>query len=104
MLQQGYYRFPTINDEQIIFVSEDDLWTVPSGGGIARRLTSGLGAASFPALSHDGKWVAFSGRDEGPLEAFVMPRRGRPAPQAHLVRIVHARGGLERCPAGSGHQ
>lgn len=40
----GYYRFPTINQETIIFVSEDDLWTVPRTGGIARRLTNGAWA------------------------------------------------------------
>ena len=25
---KGYYRFPTINKNQIVFVSEDNLWTV----------------------------------------------------------------------------
>ncbi len=76
MSQAGYYRHPTIHHDQIIFVSEDDLWTVDAGGGTARRLTSGLGAASYPSLSPDGKWVAFSGRDEGPLEVFLMPAAG----------------------------
>ncbi len=78
MPQPGYYRFPTLYRDQIIFISEDDLWTVPAAGGTARRLTSGLGAASFPALSPDGRWVAFSGRDEGPTEAFLMPAEGGP--------------------------
>ena len=65
MKTQGYYRFPTIHNNTVVFVSEDDLWTVSAEGGIARRLTSGLGSASHPALSLDGKWLAFSGRDEG---------------------------------------
>jgi tricorn protease len=39
---QGYYRFPTINGDCIVFVGEDDLWTVPASGGMARRLTSNL--------------------------------------------------------------
>src|SRR5262245_35123971 len=64
----GYYRFPTILDDVIAFVSEDDLWCVSSAGGEARRLTSGLGSTSHPAYSRDRKWLAFSGREEGPLE------------------------------------
>ncbi|HVM62175.1 MAG TPA: PDZ domain-containing protein [Verrucomicrobiae bacterium] len=76
MKTPGYYRFPTINQDTVVFVSEDDLWTVSTDGGIARRLTSGLGAASHPSLSNDGQWLAFSGRDEGSLEVYVMPARG----------------------------
>ncbi len=76
MTSAGYYRFPTIHDDQIVFVSEDDLWTVSAEGGVARRLTSGLGAASYPKLSPDGKWLAFSGREEGHTEVYVMPAEG----------------------------
>ncbi|CAN5350786.1 S41 family peptidase [soil metagenome] len=72
----GYYRFPTIQGEKIAFSSEDDLWQVSAGGGEARRLTSGLGSATNPVYSRDGQWLAFSGREEGPLEVFVMPADG----------------------------
>jgi len=76
MSQPGYYRFPTLFQDQITFVSEDDLWTVSASGGTARRLTSGLGAIQYPSYSPDGRWLAFSGRDEGPLEVFLMPAEG----------------------------
>jgi len=76
MKTQGYYRFPTIHNNTVVFVSDDDLWTISADGGIARRLTSGLGSVSHPALSRDGKWLAFSGRDEGSLEVYVMPAEG----------------------------
>jgi tricorn protease len=72
----GYYRQPTMCRDQIVFVSEDDLWTVERTGGTARRLTSGLGSAMYPALSPDGANLAFSGREEGPVEAWVMPSCG----------------------------
>ncbi|MBC8106511.1 MAG: PDZ domain-containing protein [Anaerolineae bacterium] len=69
----GYFRFPTIHADNIAFVSEDDLWQVSASGGEARRLTSGLGSTTTPAYSLDGKWLAFSGKEEGPLEVYVMP-------------------------------
>lgn len=42
-MAKGYYRFPTIHKDTIVFVCEDDLWTVPASGGVARRLTSNRG-------------------------------------------------------------
>jgi tricorn protease len=78
-MANGYYRFPTIHDEGVVFVSEDDLWTVPAGGGVARRLTSGLAQAAFPCLSPDGSLLAFTGREEGQSEVYVMPAEGGPA-------------------------
>ena len=72
----GYYRSPTICQNTIVFVCEDDLWTVPVEGGVARRLTSNLGAAGSPRLSPDGEHLAFAGREEGPSEVYTMPALG----------------------------
>ncbi len=72
----GYYRHPTISNNTIVFVCEDDLWTVAAGGGIARRLTVNPGAASFPVFSPDGQALAFTGRDDGPAETYVMSAEG----------------------------
>ena len=76
--QPGYYRFPAIHRDTIVFACEEDLWTVAASGGIPRRLTSGLGAAGAPSVSPDGKWLAFSGREEGPLEIWIMSAEGGP--------------------------
>lgn len=72
----GYYRYPTIHQNNVVFVSEDDLWSVPADGGIARRLTSNLGAVTSPMLSHDGSQLAFVGREEGGPEVYVMEAEG----------------------------
>ena len=74
--QSGYYRFPTIQGDRVVFVCEDDLWTVPVEGGVAIRLTANLGEVTTPALSPDGSQLAFIGREEGNAEVYVMPSTG----------------------------
>ena len=76
---RGYIRFPTVRGDRVVFVCEDDLWTVPLSGGPARRLSANPGAMSRPALSPDGTLVAYTGRDEGHDEVWVMPADGGPA-------------------------
>src|SRR5262249_5757672 len=78
-MSPGYYRFPTIHSDRLVFVSEDDLWAVPAAGGVARRLTPNLGAVSAPLFSPDGGRLAFPGREEGHSEVYVRDWEGGPA-------------------------
>jgi len=78
-MASGYYRFPTVHKETVVFVSEDDLWSIPLRGGVARRLTSSLSEATRPVLSPDGKWLAFVGREDGQSDVYLMPAMGGPA-------------------------
>jgi tricorn protease len=72
----GYYRYPAIHGDTIIFTAEDDLWSVSAKGGAARRLTSNPGKEIYPSISPDGKTVAFSAEYEGPLDVYTMPIEG----------------------------
>lgn len=72
----GYYRQPSVSGDTIVFVAEGDLWKVPSKGGVATRLTSHPGDESWPAVSPDGKTIAFVASYEGPREVYTMPLGG----------------------------
>ena len=73
---QGYYRFPTIHNHQVVFVSEDDLWSITSNNLRAVRLTTNISQISSPLLSPDGKWIAYVGREDGNTEVYLMPSMG----------------------------
>ena len=73
---KGYPRFPTIHGSQIVFTAEDDLWLLGDGGGRAERLTASVAEATNPRFSPDAQSIAFTGRDEGPAEVYIMPIDG----------------------------
>jgi tricorn protease len=75
-MNQGYFRHPTLHGETVVFVCEDDLWSVPLSGGRATRLTAGLGHISHPLFSPDGRWIAYTGSDDGHQEVYVIPAEG----------------------------
>jgi len=75
-MTSGYYRQPAIHRDTIVFVCEDDLWSVPVGGGVARRLTANPGLVAFPRISPDGKRIAFTRTEDGPAEVYVMDADG----------------------------
>ncbi|HEY9720683.1 MAG TPA: hypothetical protein V6D47_01635, partial [Oscillatoriaceae cyanobacterium] len=77
-MTQGYFRFPTLHGDSLVFTCEDDLWRVGVEGGVPSRLTAGSGASTHAVLSPDGRWIAFTGREEGGTEVYVMPAGGGP--------------------------
>jgi tricorn protease len=72
----GYYRYPSLHGDTVVFTSEGDLWSVGIHGGAAQRLTSGSGIESMARISPDGLSVAFVGQYEGPSEVYTVPLAG----------------------------
>ena len=48
-------RFPDVHGSRVAFCYGGDLWTAPSAGGLAARLTAHPGQELFPKFSPDGK-------------------------------------------------
>ena len=57
-LHLGYYTWPDLHGNTIVFTSEGDLWTVDVRGGAAHRLTSDPGRETHARISPDGTTVA----------------------------------------------
>ena len=72
----GYYRFPAIHGDTVVFTAEGDLWRVGVEGGVAQRLTTHHGVESHATISPDGTLIAFSAQYEGPTEVYTMPLAG----------------------------
>jgi tricorn protease len=74
--QLGFYRQPAIWNDTLVFVAEGDLWRVGVTGGAAQRLTTHPEEESRPAISPDGKVVAYAATYEGPGEVYTIPLEG----------------------------
>ena len=75
----GYYRFPTVNKDTIVFVGrrrpvERPAWRWYCPAADLQRVRR-----PGPVLSPDGNWLAFVGREEGQADVYVMPVLGSPA-------------------------
>lgn len=69
-------RFPTINNDQVVFSYGGDLYSVDAEGGTARKLTTHNGYEMFPRFSPDGKHIAFTAQYDGNTEVFIIPAEG----------------------------
>ncbi len=74
--QTKLLRFPDIRGDRVIFTYGGDLWTAPSAGGMAIRLTSHPGVELFGKFSPDGKWIAFTGQYDGDEQVYIVPTTG----------------------------
>ena len=73
---EGYYQYPDIHGNTIVFAAEGDIWRVSTEGGLAQRLTTHPEEERYPAISPDGKTIAYSASYEGPIQVYTLPMDG----------------------------
>src|SRR5205085_7398011 len=77
----AHYPALSPDGKRLCFEYMGDLWTVPSSGGSATRLTLHRAYDGYPRWSPDGNWIAFSSNREGNFDVFIVPARGGEARQ-----------------------
>jgi tricorn protease len=73
---EGYYQYPDVHNDKVVFCAEGDIWTVSLDGGLAYRLTTHAEEEMYPTFSPDGKSILFSASYEGPTELYTIPIDG----------------------------
>ncbi len=66
----------TPDGQSVIFSFEGDLWKANIQDGKALRITAMQGYETDARVSPDGKWIAFTGRQYGNADVFIMPVEG----------------------------
>ncbi|HET6995209.1 MAG TPA: hypothetical protein VFI06_09530, partial [Chitinophagaceae bacterium] len=66
----------TPDGQTVVFSFEGDLWKADIKSGQASRLTAMQGYETSPKVSPDGRWIAFTGRQYGNADVFVVPVGG----------------------------
>ncbi len=66
----------TPDGQTVIFSFEGDLWKAGVSDGLATRITAMQGYETSPRVSPDGKWIAFTGRQYGNGDIYIMPVNG----------------------------
>ena len=66
----------TPDGQTIVFSFEGDLWKASVKDGVATRLTAMQGYENGAKVSPDGKWIAFTGRQYGNSDVYLLPIEG----------------------------
>ena len=66
----------TPDGQTVIFAFEGDLWKANVSDGNATRLSAMQGYETSPRVSPDGKWIAFTGRQYGNGDIYIMSVNG----------------------------
>jgi len=72
----GYYRYPDLHNDTLVFTAEGDLWVADINIGKAQRLTTHVAEETQASLSNDGQRIAFVANYEGAREVYVISING----------------------------
>lgn len=72
----GYYRYPALHNDTLVFTAEGDLWKIKLGETYAQRLTTHPAEEKGANISPDGNWLAFVANYSGTPEVHIMPIQG----------------------------
>ena len=71
-----FARYPHVSQGKLVFSYHGDIWIANENGSSPMRLTAHVARDTFPRLSPDGKWVAFTSDRFGNDDVFVVPAGG----------------------------
>jgi tricorn protease len=69
-------RSPAVSASRVAFVYADDLWVADLDGHNVRRLTTDGTVEGSPVFSPDGQTIAYSAKQEGNTDVYVIPAGG----------------------------
>jgi tricorn protease len=71
-----FARYPHVSQGKLVFSYHGDIWIANENGSNPVRLTAHIARDTFPRLSPDGRWVAFTSDRFGNADVFVIPATG----------------------------
>ena len=71
-----FARYPHASHGKLVFSYHGDIWVANENGSNPMRLTAHVARDTFPRISPDGRWVAFSSDRFGNTDVFVIPIAG----------------------------
>lgn len=75
-MSNAYLQTPAIAGDTIIFMTDDDLFSVSRFGGKARRLTTDEGRPLRPSVSPDHTMIAYLANNNGQYDLYIIPFDG----------------------------
>jgi tricorn protease len=75
-MNHAYLQTPSLAGDTLIFMTDDDLWSVSRFGGMARRLTTDEGRPLRPCVSPDKSHIAYLANNHGQYDLYIIPLQG----------------------------
>ena len=75
-INSAYLKTPSLKGDIIVFITDDDLWSVSRFGGSAHRLTNSHGICREPHISPDGSKIAYLNNSNGQYDIYCIAVQG----------------------------